>query len=319
VTVYSAASSKRMDGLIALVEQTELNALVIDVKDDRGDLLWPMEAAAKFNPPANGKPALRDVGPLVRRLRERNIYLIARVVTFKDPAFARAHPERTIMDPAAGVPYRSSDGLMWASPHDRVFRDYNLGIAREAAAAGFHEIQFDYIRFPDVSRSRKLNYRNPAGESKARAIQSFLIEARNVLAPMRVYLAADVFGLVCTTVDDMNIGQYWEAVSNVVDYICPMMYPSHYGNQVYGLRVPDLEPYAVVNRGLEDALKRNRNLATPAELRPWLQAFTASWLKEHRRYGVAEVKAQIKAAADHGLDSYLIWNPANRYEAAAYR
>jgi hypothetical protein len=150
-------------------------------------------------------------------------------------------------------------------------------------------------------------------------IQNFLLEARKQLGPLKVYVAADVFGLVCTTADDMDIGQYWEAVSNAVDYICPMMYPSHYGNGVYGLRVPDLEPYAVLHRGLQDAQRRNRNLATPAELRPWLQAFTATWLKEHRRYGVAEVRAQIKALTDRGLDSYLIWNSSNRYESAAFR
>jgi hypothetical protein len=252
-------------------------------------------------------------------LRERSIYLIARVVTFKDPSFAKTHPALGILDAATGRAYESGDGLRWASPYSREFRDYNLAVAREAAAAGFQEIQFDYIRFPDVGRRRRLTYPEANGESKAHAVQSFLLEARLQLAPLQAYLAADVFGLVCTTVDDMDIGQYWEAVSNAVDYVCPMMYPSHYGNEVYGLRVPDLEPYAVIHRGVQDALRRNQNLATPAQLRPWLQGFTATWLKEHRRYGVAEIKAQIRALADRGVDSYLIWNPSNRYDSAAFR
>src|SRR5437773_804991 len=155
-----------------------------------------------------------------------------------------------------------------------------------AAVAGFNEIQFDYIRFPDVARNANLNYRSPGSQSKAQAVQSFLLEARRRLRPLNVYVAADVFGLVCTTADDMDIGQYWEAVSNAVDYICPMMYPSHYANRSYGLRVPDQQPYELIDRGIKDALRRNRNLATPARLRPWIQAFTATWLKEYHQYDV---------------------------------
>jgi hypothetical protein len=136
---------------------------------------------------------------------------------------------------------------------------------------------------------------------------------------LQVYVAADVFGMVCTTLDDMNIGQYWEAISNAVDYLCPMMYPSHYGPDVYGFRVPDKEPYGVIARGLDDALRRNANLATPAMMRPWIQGFTATWLPEYRSYGVAEIKEQIRACKERGIDSYLVWNAANRYQPAAFR
>jgi hypothetical protein len=318
VTLYTAASSTRLSELIRIADTTAINALVIDVKDDRGHLLFPTRAAEQFHPTAK-KPMLKDVGPLLRRLQEHNIYPIARIVTFKDPSYTAAHPEKAILDPARGKPYQSRDKLTWATPYDSDFRAYNLAIAREAALAGFREIQFDYIRFPDVSRSRRLDYRDSSGQSKSRTIQSFLLEARGQLAPLQVYVAADIFGLVCTVSDDMNIGQYWEAVSNAADYLCPMMYPSHYGPDVYGFPVPDREPYGVIARGLEDSLERNRNLATPAQLRPWLQAFTASWIKGHRSYGVAEVQAQIRACRERGIDSYLIWNPSNRYATAAFR
>ncbi len=316
-TLYSVSGS-RLDELIRLADTTDINALVIDFKDDRGDLLMPTEAARRYHPGAKD-PVMKDVGPLIKRLKEHGIYPIARIVTFKDPSYTRAHPGKAIMDPETRKPYESRDGLTWASPYDPDFRAYNLALAREAAEAGFREIQFDYIRFPDVSRSRKLDYRNASGVSKAQSIQDFLLEARGQLAPMRVYLAADIFGLVCTVRDDMNIGQYWEAVSNAVDYLCPMMYPSHYGPDVYGFRVPDKEPYGVIARGLDDSLKRNRNLVAPAELRPWLQAFTASWLKDYRTYGITEVKEQIRACRERGIQSYLIWNPGNRYTAGAYR
>jgi hypothetical protein len=317
-TLYTVSSASRLEALLRIADTTAINALVVDVKDDRGHLLFPTQSAKRYHPTAK-EPLLKDVAPLVRKLRERNVYPIARIVVFKDPSYATAHPARAILDPATKRPYESRDGLTWTTPYDRDFRAYNLGIAREAAEAGFREIQFDYIRFPDVSRSRKLDYRDTSGQTKSQSIQSFLLEARGDLGPLQVYLAADVFGLVCTVADDMNIGQYWEAVSNAVDYLCPMMYPSHYGPDVYGFRVPDQEPYGVIARGLDDALKRNANLDTPAQMRPWLQAFTATWIKGHRVYGAAEVQAQIRACRERGIDSYLIWNPSNRYTAEAYR
>lgn len=312
-------SSSRFDDLLKLLDETELNALVIDYKDDVGWLITKSATAARLVPAANEKAKYNDISDLVKKLKAKNIYLIARIVTFKDPMFAKAHPEKAIMNRGTGKVFQSEDGLSWASPHDRDFRDYNLGIAKEAATAGFNEVQFDYIRFPDVPRTMDLDYRNPGGISKAQAIQSFLLEARRELAPLKVYVAADVFGLVTVTKDDMRIGQFWEAVSNAVDYICPMIYPSHYANNSYGLAVPDQFPYELIDRSLRDALKRNRAMETPAQIRPWLQSFTASWVKGHITYTPAQIKAQIKAAANNGVRSYLMWHPSGKYNAAGYK
>lgn len=311
--------SERLATLIQLAKDTQVNAFVIDFKDDSGKLLTQSAAATRYNPKANESLAFDDPGPLLRRLKDEGIYLIARIVTFKDPVFAKAHPAKSIWDRRAGRTFKSSDGLTWASPHDGDFRDYNLGLAKEAAVLGFNEVQFDYIRFPDVPKSADLDYRNPRGVSKADAIQSFLLDARKALEPLQVYVAADVFGLVCTTIDDMRIGQYWEAVSNAVDYICPMMYPSHYGPMNYGIEVPDQKPYEVLDRGIRDSIKRNGNIATPAKLRPWIQGFTATWVKGHITYGPAQVKAQTRALGDNGVKSWLIWHPANRYNPAAVK
>ena len=316
---FNVLASSRFDEILTMIDETELNALVLDYKDDLGELLTRSATAARLNPAANEKVRYQDAGDLIRKLKAKNIYLIARIVTFKDPLFARTHPEKAILDNRTGRTFKSDDGLSWASPHDRDFRDYNLGIAREAALAGFNEIQFDYIRFPDVPKSADLNYRNPGNVSKAAAIQSFLLEARKELAPLNVYVAADVFGLVTTTKDDMRIGQYWEAVSNAVDYICPMVYPSHYANGSYGLKIPDQHPYELIDRTLGYAIRRDKAQPTPARIRPWLQGFTATWVKGYIPYGPAEVKAQIKAAKDSGINSYLIWHPSGRYNAAAYQ
>ncbi|MCP5524703.1 MAG: SH3 domain-containing protein [Verrucomicrobiales bacterium] len=311
--------SERLATLVKLAKDTSVNAFVIDFKDDSGHLLTKSAAATRYNAKANDSLAFDDPAPLLKRLKDEGIYLIARIVTFKDPVFAKAHPSKAIWDRAAGRAFKSSDGLTWASPHDADFRSYNLGLAKEAAKLGFNEVQFDYIRFPDVPRSADLDYRNPNGDSKADAIQSFLLDARKALEPLKVYLAADVFGLVCHTIDDMRIGQYWEAVSNAVDYICPMMYPSHYGPMNYGFEVPDQKPYEVLDHGIRDSLKRNGNLETPARLRPWIQGFTATWVKGHITYGPDQVKAQIKALADNGVKSWLVWHPGNRYNPAAVK
>ncbi len=315
----NALGSHRFPGILRLARQTSINALVIDFKDDVGDLLTESGTAARLNPAANRKPATRDLPALIRQLKAENLYLIARIVTFKDPAYAREHAGSSILDLRTGRPYRSRDGLTWSSPYDAEFRAYNLGLADEAAAAGFDEVQFDYVRFPDVSKDVRLDYRAASSQTKAQVVQNFLLEARRRLEPRGVYLAADVFGLVCTTVDDMRIGQYWEAVSNAVDFICPMMYPSHYANGSYGLEVPDRHPFELVDRSLRDAERRNRNLDTPATIRPWLQGFTASWVRGHRTYGPQEIRTQIRALERHGLDTFLIWHPGGKYDAGAYR
>ena len=306
-------ASDRFPEILELARQTSINALVIDFKDDVGELLTESATAERLNPVANRKRRKRDFPKLMRQLKGENLYLIARIVTFKDPMYAHEHAPSAILDRRTGRPYRSRDGLTWSSPYDADFRGYSLGLAEEAAAAGFHEVQFDYVRFPDVSRDARLDFRTGSTQTKAQVVQAFLLEARRRLEPHGVYLAADVFGLVCTTVDDMRIGQYWEAMSNAVDFICPMMYPSHYANGSYGLAVPDQRPYELVDRGLRDAKRRNLNLDTPAIIRPWLQGFTASWVKGHRPYGPEEIRAQIRALERHGIDTFLIWHPGGKY------
>jgi hypothetical protein len=321
VTLYSASSPAALEAILGVDDQTSLNALVIDVKDDTGRMLHRSPAATNHNPKANLNAPISDLSAFARRLRARDVYAIARIVTFKDPTYAEAHPHRAIVWRKNGRLFRSKDGLAWGSPYDSNYRAYNLAVAQEAAAAGFHEIQFDYIRFPEISDEKSVVYRNRTQQTKAEAVQSFLLEARRVLAPLNVYISADVFGLVTAARDDMAIGQYWEAISNAVDYISPMAYPSHYAAGSYGLAVPDLHPYDLMHRAVRDALRRNRNIRTPAEVRPWIQGFTARWLPQFQPYGVAQLKAQIQAIADHGISSYLVWNPGNRYQdqKAAYR
>ena len=321
LTIHSASGS-RLDSLLEMAKRTSINAFVIDVKDDNGHMLFPTKAAEKFAPKANEKAPIKDISALMKKLKDNGIYTIARIVTFKDPVYTETYPDKAIIDKRTGKPHTNNDGLRWASPYDRQLWEYDVAVAKEAAEVGFNEIQFDYVRFPASNGGKLdsvLDYRNAGNETKPQVIQNFLKYAYKELSPYHVYIGADVYGLVGSVTDDMGIGQYWEAISNVVDYICPMMYPSHYANHTYGLPVPDAYPYETIYHSTKDSLLRNNNIETPAIIRPWIQDFTASWVKGHIKYGDAEVRAQIRAMEENGIDEFMLWNPNNRYTESALK
>lgn len=311
-----------LDYLIDLAKTTDINAFVIDVKDDSGLLLFKSEAAKKYMPAENDRTAfasLDDAKAFIKRLKDENIYLVARIVTFKSPQYAQVHTEKSLKYKESGELYSDSDGIYWSTPYGRELWDYNISLAEEAADLGFNEIQFDYVRFPATSENEDkiLEFHNEKNETKTQAIYGFLKEAYARLSKKEVYVTADIFGWMCTAIDDQNIGQHWESLVNLVDYSAPMMYPSHYGEWNYGLPVPDAQPYECIDAAVKDALSRNANLYTPAKLRPWIQDFTASWVSGHISYGANEVGLQIKALKDNGVDEYMLWNAGNSYSDGA--
>ena len=317
LNIYTIGSSKKMERLINLANTTEINAFVIDVKDDNGVLSFEMEAPKKFGIPVSKNYPIKNIEEFMKKMKENNIYTIARIVSFKDPTYAKANPDKVIISRDTGKPYTNSDGIIWVSAHDRNLWDYNLSVAEEAAKAGFNEIQFDYVRFPASNGGKldaKLNYRNTKNESKPETIQKYLKYAKERLNVLGVYTSADVYGQVGTFSDDMGLGQHWEAVTQVVDYISPMMYPSHYGNGAYGIAVPDAQPYKTIYHSLKDSINRNENVNSPAVIRPWIQAFTAKWVKGYIPYNEKEIREQIKAMNDLGVTEYLLWRPSNNYK-----
>lgn len=318
ISIYTAASP-RLEELLDLAAQSEINAFVIDVKDDRGQMLYHSAIAERLNPSANAAATIHDLPGLLNRLRDAEIYRIARIVVFKDPLYARAHPDHAITYARNGRLFEGRDQMHWTSPYNPAFRNYILDLAEEAAVAGFNEIQFDYIRFPVEPAKEPLNYPDKDSFTKAESIHRFLLAARERLSPRQVYLSADVFGLVSSSRDDMNIGQYWEAISHAVDFISPMMYPSHYANYSFGLRIPDKHPYELLYAAVKNAAHRNQALPHPAEIRPWIQGFSASWLPEFRHYGPPEIREQIRALRENKIESYLVWSPANHYPFQAFR
>lgn len=318
----NSATNQKFDQIIDLVDKTDLNAMVIDVKDDNGYLLFKSETAAKHNPSKDVWYATENAEELIKKAKDKGIYLIARIVTFKSPIYAREHLDKAITYAGTNTPYVEGGSLYWTSPYDKNLWDYNIGISIEAAKLGFDEIQFDYVRFPTVPQGVNVDYKNDMGIGKTAVIQEFLKYSNEKLRPHNVYISADVFGWAGTAVDDVGIGQHWEAISNVCDYICPMVYPSHYGRGNFGLQNPDTAPYHTVSGSIKDCIARNKNIETPAIIRPWIQYFTASYLANqgllYIPYGPKEVQDQIRALSDNGINEYLLWNPSNIYEFEAF-
>lgn len=303
------AGSKYFDPLIAFIQKTEVNALVVDIKDDTGSTSYQSKVplAKKIN--ANVSK-IKSIENLMETLKSNDIYPIARIVCFKDPLLAKARPDLAVKSKKGGLWY-DRQGLAWVDPHNREVWDYAIDLAKEAAALGFKEIQFDYVRFASDGVLSDIIYPYATGQSKAEVIRDFLAYARKELSVYGVILSADVFGLVCSVPDDLGIGQQLELIAEEVDYICPMVYPSHYYRGTYGLENPNAKPYETVYKSLTDAMQRIEGKR--AKLRPWLQDFSLGYT-----YGRAELQAQIKAAKDAGIEEWLFWNPTCRYDASKY-
>jgi hypothetical protein len=319
MTGNTVAYTERFNKLIDLVKTTELNAVVIDVKDDEGLMTYASGLPEVEFTGANKKVRIKDIDAVMKVLRDNNIYAIARIVTFKDRMAGDKYAHLSVKNTSGGI-WRDRHGMSWLNPYNSESWDYIVDIAEEAVTKGFDEIQFDYVRFPTDGNVKIIDYGASAGKPKAEAIADFLSYARSRLSKKGVVVSADVFGLVTTATDDMKIGQHLESIARSVDVMCPMVYPSHYGKGSYGVAEPDFEPYKIVNRSMSvaqgriDSLKDIKNKAL---LRPWLQDFTASYLPRYQRYGPAEVRAQIKATYDAGVEEWLLWNAGNKFTAGA--
>ena len=319
----NTAGGPKFDQIIDLLNKTELNSLVIDVKQDSGYITYKSNVKEVNEIKSDRITFIKDIDKLMHKAKENNIYTIARIVTFKDPFYAGSKPEIAMQKKNGGV-WKDRSGVIWVDPYNKTVWDYNIAIAKEAAEKGFDEIQFDYVRFPENGKKVDLEvaFNNPENRSKAQNIADFLAYAKEQLKDYPVFISADVFGLTTTVVDDMGIGQQWELITPVVDYISPMMYPSHYANRTYGLPVPDQYPYETIKFGLIDALSKNKKVAEQqvdvSTIRPWYQDFTATWVKGHISYGSKEVSQQIQAGYDLGVRQYMIWDSKNVYSQKAW-
>jgi hypothetical protein len=292
----------------------------VDVKDEDGVRFHSTVPLAREASHWRSIP-VRDLGALVDTMEAHGIYPIARVVVFKDPRLSRARPDWSIRTPQ-GELWRDHQRITWVSPWDRRVWEYNIQVAEEAARAGFREIQFDYVRFPEAYRSLPTQVHPHAAGERGDAIAAFLSEATRRLRPLGVTVTADVFGLSMNESKDVGIGQQWEQLSGRVDGLLPMVYPSHYfPTHLAGVSRPNRMPYETIFRAVGMGVIRNRRLAEagaePARIVPWLQAFTATWNDRSFKYGPQQAADQIRAVHDLGLEDWIFWHPTSKYDAVA--
>lgn len=316
VNAWAAGSRTRMADLIRIADATEINAFIVDIKESDTFLTYPntsIELARDIG--ADQRPASSWLPALVDTLRAHGVYAIARIVVFKDRSLAEKKPELAIRSSTGGL-WRDRKGLAWVNPYDRRVWDYNIAIAREALDMGFSELQWDYVRFPDVTNSARAAMRYPGSDGKSRAdnIRDFILYTKAQLKSYGAPVTADVFGLVTHLEGDVDIGQQWETVNSAADAVLPMVYPSHYAAGLYGFARPIANPYQVVRLALTDAMERSRHLRDStgkpvAIVMGWLEAMSI----RGARVGAPEVRAQIQAAYDAGVTNWALWNPGSKF------
>lgn len=311
------AGSAAMDNLITLVDETELNAMVIDVKNDDGNITYKMnlDSARETGACVN---YISDMEGLMAKLKEHHIYTIARVVCFKDPYLAAAKPELALKKPD-GTPVTDANGLAFVNPYCEEAWEYIVDVAIAASELGFDEIQFDYVRFPIGADADAADYGVDLNTyTKEQAITGFLSYAAERFGEENIVFGADVFGTIIGSETDVErVGQNYRTLGETVDVLSPMVYPSHYANGVFGLDVPDAHPYETVLAALQGSGKELETIgeADRAVVRPWLQSFTATWVDGHIPYEGEEIRQQIQAVHDAGYEEWILWNASNRYSA----
>jgi hypothetical protein len=301
------------ESAIKLIQQTELNTLAIDVKGDRGMIPYKSSIPLAAEVGAQRTITVKEMAPLMKSLKAKGIYTIARIVVFKDNPLAQARPDWAVKTPGGEI-WRDRENLAWVDPFNKQVWDHNINIAVEAAQYGFDEIQFDYVRFPDASG---LQFSMPnTEENRVKAVSGFLTEARRRLIPYNVFLSADIFGYVCWNLNDTKIGQRLEDLVAHLDYICPMLYPSGFQYGIPGYRNPVANPYEIVYLSLKRA--RERTNLPSHRFRPWLQAFR-DYAFDRRYFNDREIMDEVKAAEGFGSHGWMLWNPRNSYSSAGLK
>jgi hypothetical protein len=317
LTYYGVGDRGIRTRVLDLASRTELNAVVIDVKGDRGWILYRTEIEQALAVGAQGPATLKDFDGLMADLKARGIYTIARIVTFKDNILATARPDLAIIDTRTGKPWIDNEKLAWVDPFREEVWAYNIAIGQEAIRRGFDEVQFDYVRFPTDGKLGAARYAKAnSKETRLPTIAGFLAKARRELGASGAFVGADLFGYTAFNENDTDIGQRIEEVAPHLDYICPMVYPSGYHKGIPGYANPVLVPGRVVHESVR--LIRKRATGTVAQVRPWLQDFK-DYAFDKRIFGVTEVQAQIRGSEEAGGSGWMLWNPRNDYTGSALR
>lgn len=309
------AGGQKFQSLLKLIDETSLNAMVIDVKDDYGYITYHT-GNAELEAMGTSKNNISDVNKLISTLQEHDIYPIARIVVFKDSIYGTMKPESSFVN-ADGTVWKNGRGESFVNPYVKEIWDYNIEVAKEAVKSGFKEIQFDYVRFPEGFEKKAdiLKYTKD-DRSRIQVVSEFVKYAKEQLEPLGARVSVDIFGYAASVPAAEGIGQDFESISANVDVISPMIYPSHYSEGWFGAKVPDAAPYVTINGASVDTNKKLEyldKLKFKPIIRPWIQDFTATWVKGHIKYGKKEIEEQIRALKDNGVEEFLLWNASNNY------
>jgi hypothetical protein len=305
--------------LADMISSTELNTVVIDVKDYTGTVSF---IAPELRPEPGPGCRVRDMKEYIDELHKRNIYVIGRVAVFQDPLATAKHPEWAVRSKSAGGVWKDRKGLSFIDVGAKPYWDEIVAIAKRSYDEGFDEINFDYIRYPSDGNMKDADYTwMTASSTKALMVKSFFEYLHEHLKDTGMKTSADLFGLVTVAEDDLGIGQVLTNALPYFDYVMPMVYPSHFAPGSNNISKPAEHPYEIIHYSMKEGVRREEaqrvamgiSTSTPSKLRPWIQDFDLG-----ADYGVPEVRAQIKATYDVGLNSWISWDASNKYTTGAY-
>lgn len=323
MTSWVASTPSIRQGIIDLIAETEINSVIIDIKDDTGMISFEGDDAvlAKMGSYEN---RIKDIRELIDIFHSMDVYVMGRVAVFQDPHLTSIWPEEAVKSKSTGEVWTDRKGLSWVDAGSERVWEYITRVAIDSHKQGFDEINFDYVRFPTDGNMSDMVFPYSEGKDKNDVLEDFFIYLNQKMTEAEITSSADVFGMVAVANDGIGIGQVLEKITPHVDYVAPMVYPSHFAHNFKGLGDPNEDPYGVIYHSMKDAydkLLEAQALETSEEgkakfdtdkLRPWLQDFDYGG-----DYDAADVRAQIQATYDVGLDSWMLWDPSNKYTRGA--
>ena len=320
------------DSVVKHIDDTELNAVIIDIRDYSGGIAFPTDDPL-LKTMVSDKCGARDMKAFVEKLHEKNIYVIGRITVFQNPLYTKLYPDQAVQKKGGGI-WKDHKGLAFVDVGAKPYWETVVALSKESYDMGFDELNFDYIRYPSDGDMASADYIKRDGKTKQEMLEDFFKYLHDGLKPTGVVLSADLFGMTTTNTDDLNIGQVLERALPYFDYIAPMVYPSHYPSGFHGYTKVNEHSYDIVHFSMSEAARRAEATTTPVaslahtrigtstpalyskpvydrkKLRPWLQDFDYPV-----DYTPAMVQEQIQANIDSGLDSYMFWDPGNKYSS----
>ena len=313
MTSWVASTDSIRRGLIKIAEETEINSIVIDIKDYTGKVAFLMKnrKVSEFN---SSEDRVKDIKEFLKELHVKNIYTIGRIAVFQDPYLAKTRPDLAVKKSDGFTNWKDYKGALWLDPCSKEVWEYVIAIAKEAESVGFDELNFDYIRFPSDGNMNNIKYLHCDNTlAKPDLLENFFYNLKKGLNDLRVPISADLFGMVTVNTNDLNIGQVLERAEPYFDFISPMVYPSHYPDGYKDFANPAVKPYEVIKLSMDSAVKRLLAASSsPFKLRPWLQDFDLG-----ANYDAAMIRKEKQAVYDAGLNSWLLWSPSNKYTIEA--